>query len=333
MKLNRFQILGAVVSMAIGPMTAPAFAERSGGFSAGGLSRGAAVQRVSGIGGTMKQSGPIVKSPLKPVGPSRPISPIKPPVGPIVGPKPIGPIKPPGPIIGPVKPPIGPIKPPVVGPIGPIKPPVGPIKPPIGPIKPPVVGPIGPIKPPVGPIDPVTPPPGGTGGDKGCHPCKPGCKPWWWCATPIVSTYCKPCYPVVYTQPITVHMPVATPVAVPVTPVTPDAPAAEEPLMKVPVGATLVLQTPGLGDSAGQVMIQMDKLAIPAMVNEWKPDAVTTTLPMFSLASPVTAEIVMVKADGTVANTLKVELINAQPQGQSQPEGDSAVAALAGLVQ
>jgi hypothetical protein len=113
--------------------------------------------------------------------------------------------------------------------------------------------------------------------------------------------------------------------------------------MQVPVGATLTLQSPGLGDAAGQVILQIDKIAIPAMVNEWKMDAVTTTLPMLGLGGQVIADIVIVRADGSVANSIKVELINAQPQtaqaapaGGVQPAGfqadqGGAAAALGGL--
>jgi hypothetical protein len=167
----------------------------------------------------------------------------------------------------------------------------------------------------------------------GCEPHKIGCKPWWWNCTPCYSTCYKPCYPTVYTQPIVVQVPV--PVQAPVVgeavPV-----ASEQPLMQVPAGATLTLQSPNLGDAAGQVMLQIDKVVIPAMINEWKPDAVTTTLPLIGLAAPAVAEIVMVKADGTVANSIKVELINAQQsQSAQQVQADlsGAAAAMAGLAQ
>jgi hypothetical protein len=114
--------------------------------------------------------------------------------------------------------------------------------------------------------------------------------------------------------------------------------------MQVPVGATLTLQALGLGNEAGQVMLQVDKIAIPAMVNEWTDGAVTTTLPMLGLGGQVIADIVLVRADGTVANSITVELVNAQPgaaqaavpAGAVQPAGfqadqGGAAAALGGL--
>lgn len=166
-----------------------------------------------------------------------------------------------------------------------------------------------------------------------CGPIKIGCKPWWSDCHSHHNHCYKPCYPVVYTQPIIVQVPVVV-----------EQVAVAQPTMQVPVGATLTLQSPALGEAAGQVMIQIDKVAIPAMVNEWKPDSVTTTLPMLGLGGQVIADIVMVRADGTVANSIKVELINAQPQaaqaaspaGAVQPAGfqvdqGGAAAALSGL--
>ena len=136
-----------------------------------------------------------------------------------------------------------------------------------------------------------------------CGPIKVGCKPWWSDCHPHHHNHCyKPTYPVC-SQTIVVQVPVLV-----------EQVAVAQPSMQVPVGSTLTLQSLGLGDAAGQVMLQVDKIAIPAMVNDWKNDAVTTTLPMLLLGAPVVADIVIVRVDGTVANSIKVELINAQPQ-------------------
>ncbi|HEX5102559.1 MAG TPA: hypothetical protein VFV87_02030 [Pirellulaceae bacterium] len=151
-----------------------------------------------------------------------------------------------------------------------------------------------------------------------CGPVKVGCQPWWNDCHHFHHDHCyKPVYPVC-SQTIIVQVPVEQPVAV------------AQPAMQVPVGATLTLQSLGLGDAAGQVMIQVDKIAIPAMVNEWTNDAVTTTLPMLGLGGQVIADIVMVRADGTVANSIKVELINAQPQAQDAQVVPASASAPAG---
>jgi hypothetical protein len=165
-----------------------------------------------------------------------------------------------------------------------------------------------------------------------CGPVKVGCKPWWDDCHHFHHNHCyKPVYPVC-TKTIVVQVPVVV-----------EQVAVAQPVMQVPVGSTLTLQALGLGHEAGQVMLQVDKIAIPAMVNEWTDGAVTTTLPMLGLGGQVIADIVLVRADGTVANSIKVELINALPQtaaaapaGAVQPAGfqadqGGAAAALGGL--
>jgi hypothetical protein len=167
-----------------------------------------------------------------------------------------------------------------------------------------------------------------------CGPVKVGCKPWWNDCHHFHHNHCyKPTYPVC-SHPIVVQVPVVV-----------EQVAVAQPVMQVPVGATLTLQALGLGNEAGQVMLQVDKIAIPAMVNEWSNDAVTTTLPMLGLGGQVIADIVMVRADGTVANSIKVELVNAQPEAQAaapagavqqaafQADQGGAAAALGGLSQ
>lgn len=154
----------------------------------------------------------------------------------------------------------------------------------------------------------------------GCFPgCKPGCYPWWWspCWNSCYSS-CYPCYyyPTIYTQPIVIPVTtVAT--TVPADGVAPVAGVLEDKLMQVPVGATLTLQAKDLGDKAGQVILQMDKIALPGQVSEWKNDSVTATLPMIGLNGNVKAEIMIVKADGSLGSSVKVELIPAQQPTQS----------------
>lgn len=127
-----------------------------------------------------------------------------------------------------------------------------------------------------------------------------------WCEPSHWPCY-KPCYPChkpicyqetvyVYTQPIVVQ------VAVPV-----------EKLMQVPAGSTLTLQVPNMGEAPGQVVLQMEKVAMAGLVHEWKLDTVTATLPPMELAAPVIAEILILRADGSLANGMKVELIPALP--------------------
>ncbi|MCI0361591.1 MAG: hypothetical protein L0211_24160 [Planctomycetaceae bacterium] len=174
---------------------------------------------------------------------------------------------------------------------------------------------------------------------KPCDPCKKHCNSWcgptwWWspCWDPCYKSCYYPC--TVYAYPQVIVIPVQTVVAgVPV------APVAEQ-LMQVPVGATITLQGNNLGDQLGMLVLQIDKISLPAQVNEWKPDAVNVTLPMLGLAGPTKAQLWMVRADGSVAAQVAVELLPAQQQaagavgqaaaGQAAPQ-DAAAAALSAI--
>ena len=167
-----------------------------------------------------------------------------------------------------------------------------------------------------------------------CSPClkdwNPTCKPWWWTCH---NHYCnQPIYYPVCTRPIVIQVPVAVPVAV-------GVPVVEEPLVQVPVGSTITMQALGSGDLAGRMILVMDKVSLEAQVIEWKEGAVTATLPMFALAAPMPAELVIVRADGQPATSMKIELVpalpaaavdpNVQPAQATQPAGElSAAAAL-----
>jgi hypothetical protein len=134
----------------------------------------------------------------------------------------------------------------------------------------------------------------------------------------------------VCTRPIVITVPVAVPLGVPVV---------EEPLVQVPVGSTITMQAFGSGHLAGRMILVMDKVSLEAQIVEWKEGAVTATLPMFALAAPMPAELVIVRADGQPATSMKIELVpalpaaavdaNVQPAQATVPAGEiSAAAAL-----
>jgi hypothetical protein len=171
---------------------------------------------------------------------------------------------------------------------------------------------------------------------KPCDPCQKHCNNWcgpcwWWspCWDPCYKSCYYPC--TVYAYPQVIVIPVQTVVAgVPV------APVVAEQLMQVPVGATITLQGNALGDQPGMLVLQIDKISLPSQVNEWKPDAVNATLPMLGLAGPTKAQLWMVRADGSVAAQVGIELLPAQQQaagavgqaaaGQAAPQGAAAEA-------
>jgi hypothetical protein len=154
------------------------------------------------------------------------------------------------------------------------------------------------------------------------NPCNNWCGPcWWWSPWYNSPCYTGCYYPSIYTYPtpIVVEVPVATTVVAtravvaPAAAVEPVAAEAADKLLQIPVGSTITLQGKDLGDKAGQVVVQVDKISLPAQMNAWKVDSAVATLPMIGLAGPTKAQLWMVKADGAVAANLAVELIPAQP--------------------
>lgn len=146
-----------------------------------------------------------------------------------------------------------------------------------------------------------------------CSPClknwNPLCQPWWW--TCHTCYYNQPIYYPVYTTPIVVAVPVV------------GVPVVAETLTQVPVGSSITLQAMGLGDAPGRLIVVMDKVSLESQVVEWKLDGVTATLPMFNLAAPIPAELVIVRADGQPATSMKVELVpnlNVQPAAGGAPQ-------------
>lgn len=167
-----------------------------------------------------------------------------------------------------------------------------------------------------------------------CNPChnnKHCHNFWWWNPTYCQPQY-KPCYThtVVVSQPIVV--PVATPVAVPVAgqvaPAVATEPVAEAPLTQVPNGAAITLQGTDLGDAAGQLVLVFGTISMPAQVTAWSPVAMSGTLPTLGLAEPTRAQLWLVRADGTVAANMDIELIPvAAEQAAAQAAAAPAVAA------
>jgi len=137
---------------------------------------------------------------------------------------------------------------------------------------------------PHGIVKPICPPKGD------CHD-KPHQKPqvnvWWGCHRPVhCHTVIKvPCHPP--TQEVVV----------------------EEPLAQVMVNTTIQLDLEGLSPEAGQVIVQIDQLSMPAEIVEWTPAQAKATIPMMALTGPMQATLHLVNADGSVAQSVNVELI------------------------
>jgi hypothetical protein len=120
----------------------------------------------------------------------------------------------------------------------------------------------------------------------------------------------------------------AVPVASTTEVVTTSAEAAAEPtpatesateipaekLPQVPVGSTLALQAKDLGETQGQVLMIVDKLTLGVQVDEWASEHAIATLPKIGITQPTKAELVVLRADGQAASSVKVELVAAETE-------------------
>jgi hypothetical protein len=98
----------------------------------------------------------------------------------------------------------------------------------------------------------------------------------------------------------------------------PEATTPAEKLPQVPVGSTLALQAKDLGETKGQVLLIVDKLTLGVQVDEWASEHTIATLPKIGITSPTKAELVVVRADGHAASSVKVELVAAAPETTSE---------------
>jgi hypothetical protein len=249
-----------------------------------------------------EKSKPVVRDHRKPTTTTQPT---KPSTGPIIRDHrtPIEPVvrdhrTPKGPIIrdhrdpktpvGPYKPPVGPITPPPVGPIKP--PPVGPVKPPVDPATPPT----GPVKPPVDPMPPTKPPKHPPHhDDHGHHNGHHGQFPWW------KFQGGRGGYP--YGQVVSRPVIVVNPVTVP-------GPAAR---LELSPGMELTISEADFGSAQGQAGLRLGEVMLSAEVVRWQPGAVVVRLPMAQIARSVSAELLLVRADGTLARELPFDLVPA----------------------
>lgn len=103
-----------------------------------------------------------------------------------------------------------------------------------------------------------------------------------------------------------------------------DEASPSDKLPEVTVGSTVMLAAKDLG-TTGRALLVIDKLTLDMQVDEWTADRATATLPNLAIRSPVPAAIVLVKADGQAASTLRVQLL---PTPDEQNDTLATVASL-----
>jgi len=84
-------------------------------------------------------------------------------------------------------------------------------------------------------------------------------------------------------------------------------------LPEVHVASTISLSSKtSLGEKSGQVILDINGIALPTAVRSWTTESTTCTLPMIGLDKPKEARLVMLTADGQVAHSISVLLLPAK---------------------
>jgi hypothetical protein len=73
-------------------------------------------------------------------------------------------------------------------------------------------------------------------------------------------------------------------------------------------GQTITVDGANLGAARGQIQLQISGINLVANVSMWNDTTVAATLPKMHLTEPVEAKLNIVRADGTVADSLDVVL-------------------------
>lgn len=152
---------------------------------------------------------------------------------------------------------------------------------------------------------------------------------WWWgcgtnfgtcwnfnygCYAPWYYSCCSPCDTVVYQSPLYIApaVTVVAPTNIDVDVVN-DQPlpseAAISKRLQLISGEPVSLGGESLTSNAGQVVLQLGDIAMPITIKEWSNDRVNGQLPRLALAKPVAAQLHVVRADGSLANSLDFDLL------------------------
>jgi hypothetical protein len=83
---------------------------------------------------------------------------------------------------------------------------------------------------------------------------------------------------------------------------------SEPALPKVSIGSTLVLDGQEFGNEQGSARLRVSGLSLPIEVLEWAGSSTTVRLPNVELSGPLTAEIEVLRADGSLASKTAIEL-------------------------
>jgi hypothetical protein len=93
-------------------------------------------------------------------------------------------------------------------------------------------------------------------------------------------------------------------------------------------GSEINIAGEGLGAAAGQVIVKLAGLEMPAEVLGWSEMGIQIRLPSVPMVNPVDAQIIAIRADGKAIQPLALKVIPAQVQATVQPTQVQPAAAI-----
>lgn len=157
----------------------------------------------------------------------------------------------------------------------------------------------------------TTPPSGGSNpsGHNHHHHCH---VPNWWWVTPALYPRCGTVYGGYYTPTCSSVVNVSsTPLVITTTSIDDSITATVE-RMTLQLGESYSLKNENFGDAAGQIVLELNGLMLPALVTSWDAETIAFTLPNLGLNQSRDGVLHVLKADQSVMKSVAVNVIAAQ---------------------
>jgi len=156
----------------------------------------------------------------------------------------------------------------------------------------------------------TTPPSGGSNPSGPNH--HPHCHfPNWWRVTPALYPRCGTVYGNYYTPTTSVVNVSSTPLVITTASIDDSITAIAE-RTTLQLGESYSLKNENFGDAAGQIVLELNGLMLPALVTSWDAQTIAFTLPNLGLTQSRDGVLHVLKADQSVVKSVAVNVVAAQ---------------------
>ena len=156
----------------------------------------------------------------------------------------------------------------------------------------------------------TTPPSGGSNPPSHNHHHHCHFPNWWW-VTPALYPRCGTVYGDYYTPTTSVVNVSSTPLVITTTSIDDSITAVAE-RTTLQLGESYSLKNENFGDTAGQIVLELNGLMLPALVTSWDAQTIAFTLPKLGLTQSRDGVLHVLKADQSVMKSVAVNVIAAQ---------------------